>query len=693
MSFEALFYPRSVAVIGASANPQKIGGLPVRMLREMGYAGEIFPVNPTASEIQGLRAWPSTRELPEAPDVAIVAVPAASVVASIRDCASRGVRAAVVFSSGFAEGGAAGLALQHEIARIASDSDLTLLGPNCLGVMNVRRRWIGTFSPAPLSGMPAEGSVAIVSQSGAFGAYAFVLARKAGLGVSQWITTGNEAGVSVADVIDWLADDDETRVIVAYIEGARDGDRLRRALLKARAADKPVVVTKVGRTEVGARAAMSHTASLSGEDAVYQAVFDETGAVRAFTVEQMFRLAHAFSLVPPPRGRRLAIITVSGGVGTLMADAASDAGLELPPLPPELARQLRERVPFASTENPVDVTGQITADYETLNITALGAAQNGAFDALCLFLAAASAAPVIGPRVVDTMHRLRAAAPALPLALTGIMNAQQTAELHAAGCLVYEEPTHAIDAFAVLQRWAAGGADVAPDATALPRLDVEPGTRNEAEGFAFLREAGIAAAPHRVVQSVDEAVDAWRNLGADAVVLKIVSRDILHKSDVGGVAVGPADEAQVRAAYARITAAVAQRAPDACIDGMLVAQKLKPALELLLGARHDPVFGPIVVLGLGGVAVELFAQTALLIAPTTAARVTAKLQDLKIMPLLSGWRGQPRIDPAPLVQAVVAFSELAARIGPALRSMEINPLMVLADGVAAADAVIEIDGL
>ena len=693
MSFEALFYPRSVAVIGASANPQKIGGLPVRMLREMGYAGEIFPVNPTASEIQGLRAWPSMRELPEAPDVAIVAVPAASVVASIRDCASRGVRAAVVFSSGFAEGGAAGLALQHEIARIASDSDLTLLGPNCLGVMNVRRRWIGTFSPAPLSGMPAEGSVAIVSQSGAFGAYAFVLARKAGLGVSQWITTGNEAGVSVADVIDWLADDDETRVIVAYIEGARDGDRLRRALLKARAADKPVVVTKVGRTEVGARAAISHTASLSGEDAVYQAVFDETGAVRAFTVEQMFRLAHAFSLVSPPRGRRLAIITVSGGVGTLMADAASDAGLELPPLPPELARQLRERVPFASTENPVDVTGQITADYETLNITALGAAQSGAFDALCLFLAAASAAPVIGPRVVDTMHRLRAAAPALPLALTGIMNAQQTAELHAAGCLVYEEPTHAIDAFAALQRWTAGGTDAAPDATALPTLDVVPGTRNEAEGFAFLREAGIAAAPHRVVQSVDEAVDAWRDLGADAVVLKIVSRDILHKSDVGGVEVGPADEAQVRAAYARITAAVSQRAPDARSDGMLVAQQLKPAVELLLGARHDPVFGPIVVLGLGGVAVELFAQTALLTAPTTAARVTAKLHELKIMPLLSGWRGQPHIDPAPLVQAVVAFSELAARIGPALRSMEINPLMVLEDGVAAADAVIEIDSL
>ena len=404
MSFEALFHPRSVAVIGASSNPQKIGGLPVRMLRELGFTGDILPVNPTASEIQGLRAWPSVRELPKAPDVAIVAVPAASVVASIRDCTRRGVRAAVVFSSGFAEGGAAGLEMQHEIARIASEGGLTLLGPNCLGVMNVRRRWIGTFSPAPLSGLPAAGSVAIVSQSGAFGAYAFVLARKAGLGLSQWITTGNEAGVSVADVIDWLADDDETRVIVAYIEGARDGDRLRRALLKARAAGKPVVVTKVGRTEVGARAAMSHTASLSGEDAVYQAVFDETGAVRAFTVEQMFRLAHAFSLAPPPRGRRLGIITVSGGVGTLMADAASDAGLELPPLPPRTRRQLRERVPFASTDNPVDVTGQITADYETLNITALGAAQSGAFDALCLFLAAASAAPVIGPRVVDTMQ-------------------------------------------------------------------------------------------------------------------------------------------------------------------------------------------------------------------------------------------------------------------------------------------------
>lgn len=688
MSLDALLHPTSVAIVGASQNPQKVGGMPVRLLRELGFAGPVWPINPNAAEVQGLEAYASLAELPSAPDLAIVAVAADLVEATLQQAVARGVRAAIVLSSGFAEVGEPGAAMQQRLAGIARDGGLTLLGPNCLGVMNPREKLFATFSPAPLAGRPEPGAVAIVSQSGAFGAYAYSLARAGGLGLSHWVTTGNEATTSVADVIDALADDPGTRVILAYIEGARDGLALQRALRKARAAGKPVVVTKVGRTEAGARAALSHTASLSGEDRVYQAVFDDTGALRADTVEQMFRLGQAFDVASVPRGRRLGIITLSGGVGTLMADAASDAGLEMPPLPQAVADELRRRIPFCSTANPVDVTGQATADFGVLEYAAVEAARCGAYDAVVLFLAAAGAAPGYADKVVQLVRAARAAAPGVSLLLAGIVTPELKRELLGLGCLVHQEPTHAIEAVARMAAWReAPVAEAAsmPVVVTLPRS----GLLNEAEGLAFLAAHGVPAAPHRWVRGADEAVAAWQALGGQAV-LKIVSRDLLHKSDVGGVQVGLRDAAEVREACVAIEAAVAAQAPQARREGLLVARRLAPRVELMLGARHDESFGALVVLGLGGVAVELEPRTTVLTAPTTPERVHARLQALGVLRRLAAWRGQPAIDPQPLIDTVVRFAALAAALGPRLRTLEINPLMVTQDQVAAADAVVEI---
>jgi len=595
-----------------------------------------------------------------------------------------------VLSSGFAEVGQEGASAQARLAAIAGRGGLTLLGPNCLGAMNPRRGLYATFSPAPLAGQPQAGGVAIVSQSGAFGAYAYSLARAGGLGLSHWVTTGNEAATSVADVVDGLVDDADTRVILAYIEGARDGRCLQRALAKALAAGKPVVVTKVGRTEAGARAALSHTASLSGEDAVYQAVFDDTGAVRAATVEQMFRLGQAFDIGVRPRGRRLGILTVSGGVGTLMADAASDAGLDLPALPEPVAAELRRRIAFCSTVNPVDLTGQITADYSVIDYAAVEAARSGAYDSLVLFLAAAGAAPGYAAKIAQTVRLVREAAPQLSLAFSGIVMPELKRELESMRCLVYEEPTHAIESLATMASWQADaeldavpGQPVRVDALALPR-----GPLNEIDGLAFLASHGVAPAPHRHVRDAEGAVAAWRELGGQAV-LKIVSRDLLHKSDVGGVRVGLRSADEVREACASIDASVAAQAPQAARDGFLVARKLSPRIELMLGARWDESFGPLVVLGLGGVAVELDARTLVLTAPTTPARVRDRLERLGVLRRLQAWRGQPAVDPAPLIETVVRFAGLAAALGPSLGTMEINPLMVMNDGVAAADAVVE----
>jgi acyl-CoA synthetase (NDP forming) len=693
MALEALFQPNSVAVVGASTNPEKIGGMAVRLLKDCGFEGPIYPVNPTAREVQALPSFASLAALPAAPDVAIIAVPAPMVEAAIEECIAFGVRAAVVFSSGFAEAGMDGLAAQERLGARAADSGLTLLGPNCLGVINVRRRWVATFSPAPLAGLPMSGNVAIVSQSGAFGAYAFVLARKAGLGLSHWVTTGNQASVSVAEVIEWLADDDQTQVIVAYIEGARDGRRLREALLKARRAGKPVIVTKVGRTEAGAKAAMSHTASLSGDDALYQAVIEETGAVRAHTVEEMFRLAQAFSLSSAPKGRRLGIITVSGGVGTMMADTASDEAMSLPALPEHIAKVLRQRVAFCSTANPVDVTGQIVADYTgTFHYTAVEAARSGAFDALILFLAAAGTSVTIGSKVVDTLREMRAVAPDLGLVLTGLLTPEQARSLADVRCLTYEEPTHGIEVMARMARWREARIVDATQsnggAACIGEL-LRPGTLNEVESMALLQRHGIPSAPYHCVRDADAAVAAWRKLGAGEVVQKVVSRDILHKSDVGGVRVGLRSELDVREAYEAIVASVARHAPAARREGMLVVRRLRPQLELLLGARHDAMFGTVLVLGLGGVGVELNPRTAILSAPAHPERIRHQLESLGVLTLMSGWRGNPVIDPAELIETVVRFSALAAHLGASLEAMEVNPLMVTTEGVFAADAVVQ----
>jgi len=692
MSLKALLHPASIAIVGASQNPQKVGGMPVRLLTELGWRGTVYPINATAAEVQGHRAYPSLAALPATPDLAIIVVPAEAVEAALRQAVAKGVGAAIVLSSGFAETGEAGADAQQRLVEIARAGKLTLLGPNCLGVMNVREQLYATFTPAPLAGRPEPGAVAIVSQSGAFGAYAFSLARAGGLGLSHWITTGNEAATSVAEMIDALVDDETTRVILAYIEGARDGRRLQQALRRARAAGKPVVVTKVGRTAAGARAAMSHTASLSGEDSVYQAVFDDSGSVRAATVEQMFRLGQAFAVGTPPRGPRLCIISISGGVGTLLADAASDAGLELPPLPESTAAELLRRIPFCSTTNPVDVTGQATAQYEVLDFAAVEAARCGAYDSLVLFLAAAGSVPAYADKIERTVRLVREAAPGLSLAFAGIVTPELKRRLQAHGCLVHEEPTHAVEALATMGRWRAAGPDASASAPTVAPLQagaLPAGMLNEVEGLAFLAAHGVPAMPHRLVHDADAAVRAWQTLGGQAV-LKIVSRDLLHKSDVGGVRVGLRSEAEVREACAAVEAAVAAQAPRARREGLLVARRLNPRVELMLGARWDPSFGTLVVLGLGGIAVELEPRTTVLTAPTTRERVQARLQALGVLRRLGAWRGHAAIDATPLVDTVLRFAALAAALGPRLRTLEINPLMVTDDGIAAADAVVEL---
>ncbi|MBP0619059.1 acetate--CoA ligase family protein [Cupriavidus consociatus] len=718
VDLNSLLYPRSIAVVGASTQPDKVGGMPIRLLRELGYAGRVYPVNPSAAEVQGLRAYGSLADIGEPVDLAIVAVPASASQDVMVQLAGNGTRAAVVFTSGFAEAGEGGMRMQDMLARSARDAGVTLLGPNCLGAMNLRERMFATFSPIPLSGVPPVGEVGLVSQSGAFGAYAYALAREAGLGLSHWVTTGNEAGLQVADVIAWLANDPNTRVILAYIEGCRDGARLRQALGAARAAGKPVVVTKVGTTAAGARSAQSHTASLTGEDAVYQAVFDAYGVHRAHTLEEFFRLGYVLS-----RGRRpatsqraagadggavtpLAIVTVSGGVGIMMADRAEQLGLPLPPMPDAAAEALRTAIPFASTANPIDVTGQVVAQPRVFMDALAGVARSGAYGCVAAFLAGGANAPRLWPELQQTIGALSEDANAAPLLLAGIVDDDKRAWLEARGCLVFREPGHAVEAVATLARAAAleGARGAGTSTEAEPRQGMgDARLRNlsrearaqcalsEYEAMRLLADAGVPVAPHGLARDADEAVRIAEGLGYP-VVVKLCSREILHKSDVGGVALNLADAQAVREAFARMAQAVAlartESGAPVPFEGVLVARMVRGWGEVMVGVRRDPVFGLVALAGIGGTAVEIFRQTACGLAPLSRAQARAMLCDSRAAALCEGHRGNPEVDLDTAAQVLATVSQLAADLGEHLDTLEINPFIVTAQGLVAADAVV-----
>ncbi|WP_011299827.1 acetate--CoA ligase family protein [Cupriavidus necator] len=714
VDLNSLLYPRSIAVIGASTQPDKVGGMPIRLLRELGYAGRIYPVNASAAEVQGLPAYGSLSDIGEPVDLAIIAVPASASQDVMAQLAGNGTRAAVVFTSGFAEAGGAGVQMQERLARSAQQAGITLLGPNCLGAMNLRERVFATFSPIALSGTPPVGEVGLVSQSGAFGAYAFALAREAGLGLSHWVTTGNEAGLQVADVIEWLAHDPNTRVILAYIEGCRDGARLRRALAAARAAGKPVVVTKVGTTEAGARSAQSHTASLAGEDAVYQAVFEAYGVHRAHTLEEFFRLGYVLS-----RGRRpatwqrtsggdadvgtpLGIVTVSGGVGIMMADRAEELGLPLPPMPDDAAAALRTAIPFASTANPIDVTGQIVAQPRVFMDAIADVARSGAYGSVAVFLAGGANAPRFWPELQQAIGALSEAADAAPLMVSGLVDDDKRAWLEARGCLVFREPGHAVEAVATLARAAAledargddaieGQAQSDPQDDLLRDIPPAATALSEYEAMRLLAEAGVPVAPHDLARDAEEAVRIAERLGYP-VVVKLCSREILHKSDVGGVALNLANAQAVRDAFGRMAQAVAGLRTDkgtpVALDGVLVARMVRGWGEVMVGVRRDPVFGLVALAGIGGTAVEIFRQTACGLAPLSREQARAMLHASRVAALCEGHRGHPQVDLNAAAQVLASVSQLAAELGDRLDTIEINPFIVTAPGLVAADAVV-----
>jgi len=681
---DALFRPLSIAVIGASDDVTKIGGRPLQFLRKYGFAGAIYPVNRKGGTVQSVPAYASVADLPEAPELAVVAVPPEAVLDAVKDCASRGVRAAVVLSAGFSEMGEAGSRLQARIGQVARASGMRIVGPNCLGAIGVPDKSIATFSVALESAFPAPGPVGIVSQSGNLGSFTLRMASERGLGISRMLTTGNECDVDIADAIASLAADPGTDVILCCMETCRDGAKLRQAMAMARQAGKPLVVLKVGVSEAGSEAAASHTGALACPDAVFDAVLREGGAIRVPSLEQLLEVGHALAVLGPdrlPRGNKVAVLTASGGFGVLLADAASAQGLALPRLAEQTQQRILSVVPFASPANPVDMTAQVSSRPEVLARMLDAVAQDATCDALLLQSANAFHLPRLREVFLCALAQVRKDHPSRLILLCARAPQEVRAQLNAMGFPTVEGIDAACATLAALVRF--GTREVSCPAPIEPPGPLDPAAfATEASAKAALARAGLPVLREVLAASRDEALAAARDIGFP-LVLKIVSPDIAHKTEVGGVVVGVRSEGQLVDAYESLLARVAQKAPQARIHGVLVAQMAQGGTELILGTKTDPVFGPMVMVGLGGIFAEILKDVALQPAPVDEAQAAAMLRSLKAFPLLDGARGRPRADVQAAAKAVAALSRFAARHAGSVAEIDINPLVVLSEGHGA----------
>jgi acyl-CoA synthetase (NDP forming) len=680
MDLRAFTAPHGIAVVGASNDPDRIGGRPLSFLLRAGFAGPVRPVNPRGGTIQGLPALTRIEDLPGDCDLAVLAVPGAAVAAAVEGLGARGVRAAVVFASDLDEGA------QAALKAAARTAGVRVLGPNTLGLFSTGSGCFATFSTALDGVWPRSGPISVVSQSGAFGSYLYALIDAAGGGLRHMITTGNGLDLDLPEVLEALVGDDETTTVVLAFEGIRDGRRLMAAIRALRAAGKPVVAMKSGRSEAGQRAAATHTGALAGEDAVLDAVLAAAGAVRARTMREGAELAAALAQGLHMPGRRLGIVTTSGGVGVLAADHAEEAGLTLPPLPGRAAEVIRTALPMAGTGNPIDSSTGILADFGLFGTLVEAVQESGAYDGLLLYLAHIGRNPAHWRGVLPAITAARARRPDMPIVLSMLAPEGPRRVMTEHGVPVFEDPADAVRLMGFLAR-------VAPLVPApLPRADLPaPPARplNEAEAMDWLGRAGLPVPWTRLAR---DAAEAGR-LAAGALgrlAVKIASPDILHKSDVGGVRLDvPA--AEVEAVADGMLRAVAARVPQARIDGVTLAEMVPDGPDLILGTLTDPAFGPVVMLGLGGVTAEVLRDVVFAPAPLSEAAAASLAGRLRGARLLDGFRGGPVADRAALAGAIARVADLAAAGAERGLTIEINPLRIRADGSPVClDAVVTV---
>jgi len=720
-SLEALFAPKSVAVIGASTKPDSLGRAVFKNILFHGYTGVVYPVNPKAKSILGVKAYPSVLDIPDEIDLAVIIVPAIAVANVLEECGRKGVRTAIVISAGFKEIGEEGAQRERELQQIAQRYGIALLGPNCLGIINTDPAVSlnATFAP----GMPRQGNIAFISQSGALGVAALEYAQRQKIGLSKFISIGNKADLHENHLLDYLKDDPLSDVILLYVEDLEDPQgfhRLATEITSERPKKIPILAIKSGRTLEGAKAATSHTGALAGSDEVYDSIFMQSGVLRVETIEELFDYAIAFAQQPLPQSNRIAIVTNAGGAGILATDAAVRHGVQLAEFTEETVRKLRELLPpTVNVANPVDMTGEPNEQrYETVVRTVLEDPN------------VAGVVVIAAPHILMSLeniarHIVRAVQaltpdpapsprpnPPAPLragegssggkvqkpvlaCLMAVTDARPAIEiLEEANIPHYSFPERAARALAAMARYREWVHRPRTEYRVFTDVQIEQARETiarakrqgrslllEPEAHDVLKAYGFPVLQYRFAKSEDEALHAAREIGYP-VVLKIVSPDIAHKVDVGGVKLDIHSDAELRENYRQMLADVQKAKPDARIFGVFVQEFIKGGKETILGLKRDPLFGPLLMFGLGGIYVEALRDVTFRIAPIRELGVHRMIRQIRGFKILEGFRGEPPSDIDAIAECLARLSQLATQLEEIVE-LDINPLVVFEKGRGA----------
>lgn len=691
-----LIEPDSIAIVGASREELKIGHIVLKNLLDSGFEGQLYPVNPKADEILGLKAYPTVLDIPAMVDQAVICVPNVFVPKVMEQCGKKGIKAAIVISAGFKETGKVGAELELQVGAIAREFGIRVLGPNCLGVINTQRKMNATFT----NNYPKEGSIAISSQSGAICSTLLDWASEIKVGFSKFVSVGNKVDVDEADLLRYLRDDPSTRVIGMYIEGTARGIEFMKEA-EATSVIKPIIALKAGRTSTGAKAASSHTGAISSSDKVYDAAMAQAGIIRVRTIEELFDLILIFSNMPLPKPGGVAIITNAGGLGVMAADACGDYNLTMASFSAETVQKLKAYLPEeANFYNPVDVIGDAKTDrYEFAIRTVM---EDPAVSSVMVLLAPTDLVDI--PAVANLIASY-AGKVTMPIAATfvGGEDIQKgVAILRHAGIPNYDSPDRSVRALSAMAEYEAARrrnvsetrvhveGDMPKVRTLLDRIIQEGRVGlSEGEGKEILKAYGVPVPPEGLARNDEVAVALAESIGYP-VVMKIESPDIAHKTDVGGVAVNVATAEDVKRQFASIMARVRARMPDARVEGISV-QKMLAGREVIVGMVRDDQFGPVITFGLGGIFVEIMKDVSQRIAPLTQEDIADLVRSIKAYPILTGARGKRPADISALKDVIGRVAQIALDF-PEIAELEINPVIVgdEGQGCGAVDALVTI---
>ncbi|MFC7518138.1 acetate--CoA ligase family protein [Herbaspirillum sp. GCM10030257] len=692
---DLLLNPRSIAFVGASAEPSRLGGIAIDHLVKFGFEGKVYPVNPKYTEMHGLQCYPDIESLPEIPDLAVLAIGAEMVFPTLVKCHEKGIRAAIIYASGFAEEGEEGARLQQKIAAFARENDMAVCGPNCMGLANLNTRAITAFATIFRDYPPNTGAghVSLVTQSGNMCAILYVAGYERGIKFNQFINTGNEASIEFAEYLEYLADDPQTHSVIGYLEGLRDGERLIRVSEKFHRAGKALILIKSGETEQGSIAAMSHTASLAGNQAINRAAFRQLGIMQARDPMQLVDVAYLASMKDRTAGRRVAVASISGAMGGLLTDLLVSAGLEVPVLPLGAQRELKEKAPMLGmVANPIDLTANLY-NREGLATEVFATVVADSHVDTVLVYATGYLLDRIANELIDASRRSGLLFIAID---TG--KAKSRGDLERAGIPVFTDVARAVGAMATYLPWREeasrrehwrtlrnGRTATSEEKFVLSRRMDEHQTKH------LLKSHGVPVCEERVAGNADEAA-ALADMAGYSVALKILSPDIAHKTEAGGVRLHLMNADAVRSAYAEVMKNVQASQPDAELRGVLVQRMEVGVGELIVGITRDPIFGLSITVGLGGIFTEVFRDVAHRLLPVDETIAQEMLEELRGYKLLTGFRGKPQGDIAAACSAIAAVSTLAMQFDGEINELEINPLLVRADGdgVVALDALLSV---